>query len=46
MGKKGIFTTRFARDTEHAEKSRVLKANKQTAVLCVLGVSAVKSSSN
>jgi hypothetical protein len=40
MGKKTIFTARFARD---AEKGRMLKANKQDAFLCVLCGFAVKS---
>jgi hypothetical protein len=40
-GQKTIFTARFARG---AEKDRVLKANKQEAVLCVLRAFAVKSS--
>jgi hypothetical protein len=38
MGKT-VFTARFARGTE---KGRVLKANKQDAVLCVLRAFAVK----
>ena len=41
-GKKTNITARFAQDAEFAEKGRVLKADKQDAVLCVLCGFAVK----
>jgi hypothetical protein len=42
MDEKTIITARFTQDAEFAEKGRMLKANKQDAVLCVLRAFAVK----